>query len=125
MACGVTGDFDEDDDADGTLNGHQWYFFNDNSQITTLAVTGPGAFEFTHVRPKDRADVTETYQWSSDLVSWYAANGSATDGTNTVSITDKTNAAGPAANYNTTTLEATVAGPATSSLFLRLKLSSP
>jgi hypothetical protein len=121
----VTGGFGDDDDDDGTLNGHAWYFSNGPAQITGLAETGPGAFEFTHVRPMDRDDVTETYQWSRDLVTWHTADGSATDGTNTVDIADKAVAAGPTANYETVTLEATVAGPVTSDLFFRLKLSTP
>ena len=124
-ANGVTGDFGDDDDGNGTVNGHEWYFFNGNPQITGLAETSPGAFGFTHVRPMNRADVTETYQWSRDLITWYAADGSATDGTNTVSIADQTVTAGPSSEHETVTLEATVGGPGTSKLFFRLKLSNP
>jgi hypothetical protein len=124
-ANSVAGGFGGDDDGDGTPNGHEWYFFGDRPQFTALAETAPGGFEFTHIRPTNRADVTETYQWSSNLITWYAANGSATDGTNTVNITEKANTAGPTTDYETATLEAAVGGPETSSLFLRLKLSNP
>ncbi|NNM30890.1 MAG: hypothetical protein HKO57_15325 [Akkermansiaceae bacterium] len=124
-ANGVTGGFGADDDGDGILNGHEWYFFNGHKQLTGFAATGPAAFEFTHVRPKNRADVTETYQWSSNLLTWYAADGSATDGINTVGIVLQADTTGPTADYETVTMEATVGGPVPPGLFLRQELSNP
>ncbi len=122
---GVTGDFDDDDDGNGILNSHQWYFFNDHRQIISLTGTGSATMEFTHVRPRDRADVTETYEWSKNLTDWYDADGSATDGTNTVSIAVKSDTLGPTSHYETVTMEATVGGAAASRVFLRLKLTHP
>lgn len=58
-------------------------------------------------------------------LTWYAADGSATDGTITVDIAHQTDTAGPTTDYETVTLEAAVGGPEASRLFLRLKLSNP
>jgi hypothetical protein len=132
-ASSLTGGFGDDDDGDGTPNGHEWYFFDNDPQIvdghgspiTGLAVTGADTFEFTHVRPKNRADVSETYQWSSDLLVWHAADGSATDGANTVNVAEKTLVAGPTADHETVTLESTVGGPEMFVLFFRLGLNQP
>jgi len=133
MTAGVDDGFDDDHDNDGTSNGHEFYFFDSDpteidahgSPMTDPARTAADKFEFTHNRPLDRDDVTETYQWSADLDTWYDADGLATDGTNTVSVADKTVGAGPTANLETVTVEATIGGATMSELFMRLNLSSP
>ncbi|MFK7912262.1 MAG: sialate O-acetylesterase [Akkermansiaceae bacterium] len=124
-ANGITGDFDADDNGNGIVNGHEWYFASGNPQLIGMVSTGAGTSEFNLVRPKNRADVTETYQWSKDLVTWYDADGSDTDGTNTVNIGDKSTAAGPSTNYETSTMEMTVGGSVTPKLFIQLKLHKP
>jgi hypothetical protein len=133
MSAGVDDGCGDDHDLDGTPNGHEFYFFDSDptvagahgSPITGAARTAADKFEFTHNRRLDRTDVTETYQWSSDLDNWYDADGLASDGTHTVSVADKAVVAGPTANLETVTVEATVGGGTMSKLFLRLNLSSP
>lgn len=122
---GLTGNFGDDDDGNGILNGHEWYFFDGNPQFVGLSETGPSAFEFAHIRPVNRADVAEVYQWSRNLDDWYAADGSATDGTNTVNITLQAAVMGPSPDHETVTMAAAVGGPDASNLFFRLQLTNP
>jgi methionine-rich copper-binding protein CopC len=129
----LTGGFNDDDDLDGTPNGHEFYYFDSDpntpeglgSPVTGATKTGANTFEFTHNRRIDRDDVSETYLWSSDLVTWYAADGLDSDGTNTVSVADGPVVGGPTVNLETVTAVSTVGGPSMTKLFVRQELSSP
>ncbi len=129
----MAGGFGGDDDGDGSINGFEWYFRNSDpggadgyqSPLSLPAQIAPGSYTFNHVRPKDRSDITESYEWSSDLVIWYASGESSGEGP-TVNFGDSgVPAAGPSSEHETVTKSATVVGEPPAELFLRLRLSKP
>jgi len=128
----VTEGPDGDDDNGGTSNIAEFYYFDSNPQVaegngspvTGATKTGADKFEFIHNRRINRGDVTETYLWSSDLNTWYAS-GSPDGGGITVTVADKSVVAGPTANLETVTAEATVIGGTLDELFVRQLLTTP
>ncbi|MDP0490600.1 MAG: hypothetical protein Q7Q71_06080 [Verrucomicrobiota bacterium JB023] len=129
---GLTGGFDGDPDGDGIASGLEWYFLNSDptaatsasGQLMQVADNGDGSFTFTHLRPTDRAGVTETYQWSTDLDNFY--DDGASDGTYTVdfSVPSSGETAGQPAGYEMVTITVTASPTDLGKLFARLELSN-
>jgi len=72
---------------------------------------------FQHPNPDTPlSDVSGGYEWSLDLVTWYAADGLEGDGSTTLT----TEAAPNSPTANTTTVVATIGGTVPSKLFLRV-----
>ncbi len=112
--------FDLDIDGDGLTNGVEAWFGTDprnfNAGITELATNGVTT-TFRHPRNSQAPiDLTGSYEWSSNMVDWYAGNGiSGPPGGATVNIV-----ASP--SLSTTTVTATASG-SLPRLFLRAKLT--
>lgn len=110
--------FDLDIDGDGLSNGVEAWFGSDprasNPGLVELATSGL-ATTFRHPRnPRAPGGLTGTYEWSPDMVTWYAGNGVAgPPGGPTVNIV-------PSPGQNTTTVTAT-ASQALPRLFLRAR----
>ncbi len=108
--------FNDDPDGDGLANGLEAWFGTHpgqfNSGLTNIARTG-NTITFTHPQNETLpADVTGYYQWSPNLVDWYAGNGVAGPGGGlTATITADTTEA-------TTTVTATLSG-SPARIFLR------
>ena len=71
--------FDEDADGDGISNGVEAFFGTDpsvaNGGLSVLSINGAIA-TFSHPQADPPlGDVTGSYQWSPDLVNWYAGDG--------------------------------------------------
>jgi len=127
---GVTLGPDGDDDGGGTSNIAEFYYFDGDPQVveghgsplTGATKTGANTFVFTHQAANPRDDVTATYLWSIDLVNWYLADGTDSDGTYTVNAVAVGDTATPLENI---TVTATVAGGTPATLFLNQTLSTP
>jgi hypothetical protein len=122
---GVNG-FNDDPDHDGINNGLENYLGTDPSQtsagLTNVIKAGP-VFTFRHTRSNQTAtDVTAAYQWSDDLVNWYASGQTNTQGvlaTITDSILTDTNA--PASDV--IEVSVTVSAGTPGGMFARLQVS--
>jgi hypothetical protein len=89
--------FGRDPDADGILNGLEYFLGTDpkvaSTALSPLDLSGRN-FTFTHNRAKNTDGAVATYKWSLDLTTWYASgdsDGSLTVNFSTPSITDATN----------------------------------
>jgi arylsulfatase A-like enzyme len=112
--------FGLDPDGDGLTNGVEAWFGTDprafTAGLTEIGSNGTTT-TFTHPRnPQAPGDLTGTYEWSANMVDWYAGNGLAgPPGGPTVNLV-----ASPA--HSTTTVTATASG-ALPRLFLRARLT--
>ncbi len=110
--------FDLDPDGDGLSNGVEAWFGTDprafNTGLTDLGTNGLTT-TFRHARnPQAPADLTASYEWSTDMLSWYPGNGvSGPSGGPAVNIV-------PSPGQKTTTVTAT-ASQALPRLFLRAR----
>lgn len=122
---GATG-FNDDPDGDGVYNGLENYL-GTNPSLPSAALTHISAtasiLKFRHTRGNNAAtDVTAVYQWSTDLVSWFASgqtNGQGTSATIATTLISDTNA--PDNDVVEATVTAT-AGTATR-VFARIRTS--
>ena len=114
--------FNGDDDGDNLGNGIEGFFGTDpsvgNAGLTQVGKSG-NTVTFTHPNP-DAADVltdvTGSYEWSLDLVTWYADDGAEGPGGTTVTTVATPDSPDP----NVTTVVATIAGTVPEKLFLRV-----
>lgn len=96
---GATG-FNDDPDGDGIRNGLENHLGTDPSKATpgpvNLTSSGP-AFRFRHTRSNTpAADVTAIYQWSPDLIRWFASGETSAEGVSaTLAASLITDAAAP------------------------------
>lgn len=125
--------FNSDPDLDGYWNGVEWYFFNSNpgvagteaSAFINATPAAAGSFTFQHRRPVNRPYVIETYQWSTNLVTW--TNSGETAGGLRVTLTPNNanptpDPANPGYEFVTVTVQRT-AGTVPKKLFARLDLN--
>jgi hypothetical protein len=113
--------FGGDDDGDNLGNGIE-AFFGTNPSISSTGIAEVGksgnTVTFTHPNP-DAADVvtdvTGSYEWSPDLVTWYQDDG--VEGPGATTVTTVATPDSPVAN--TTTVVATIGGTVPEKLFLR------
>lgn len=113
----------QDPDADGLPNAVENFFGTNPSTpsqgIRSIAKTG-NALTFQHPQSTSIAsDLTASYQWSRDLVTWYNS-GTANSGT-TVTCTTSLNT--PTSGI--TTVSANVTGTAAARIFVRVQVSNP
>ncbi len=113
--------FGGDDDADKLGNGIE-AFFGTNPSISSTGIAqvskSGNTVTFTHPDPDAIdvvTDVTGSYEWSPDLVTWYQDNG--VEGPGATTVTTVATADSPVAN--TTTVVATIGGTVPEKLFLR------
>lgn len=116
---GVKNGFTDDADGDGLANGVENLFGSNpsvaNPGITQVAGSG-GSITFQHPRNATPAtDVTPSYRWSTDLVTFYASGASA--GGTTVTIAAQPDL--PSVGISTVT--ATVTGTQPKRLFVRMQ----
>jgi len=83
---GLVGGFDDDDSQDGVDNGMAFILGGDptTSDTAVLPVIGDdsGDMTFTYMRNDDSLGITtQTFQWSTDLVTWNDVDASATETT--------------------------------------------
>ena len=111
----------QDPDGDGIDNGVENFFGTEPgvfSQGLQAGGVSGNQFTFTHpVNATPASDLTPTYRWSKDLVTFTPAGGTH-DGT-TVSITPGT----PSGGFVTVTAEAS--GTPTSKLFIDVQVTQP
>lgn len=116
---GVKNGFTDDADGDGLPNGVENLFGSNpsvaNPGITQVARSG-GSITFQHPRNATPAtDVTPSYRWSTDLVTFHASGASAGGTTVTIAAQPDVPSAG------TSTVTATVAGTQPQRLFVRMQ----
>ncbi len=115
----------DDPDGDGMNNQLEAFFGTDPSaanQGVSLTSLNLQADSITLVHPNpDLAltDISGSYEWSSDLVDWYAADGVASDGSTTVNAASALDTP----STNKTTVTCAIAGSTPSNLFLRVSVS--
>jgi hypothetical protein len=84
---GATG-FNDDPDGDGIRNGLENHLGTDPSKPTSglVNLTSSGsAFKFRHTRSNTpAADVTAIYQWSPDLIRWFASGETSAEGVSAI-----------------------------------------
>ena len=119
--------FAGDPDGDGICNGLENYLGTNPGQpaaeplLTKVAGT-PFSLTFRHSRNHNLAtDVAASYEWSSDLMHWYAAGATGNGVTVTVTATVAINREPPQNDEIEAT--ATVTGGSTAQLFVRLKVT--
>ena len=119
--------FNGDDDADNLGNGIEAFFGTDPSVSSTgiaeVAKSG-STVTFTHPNPDAIdvvTDVTGSYEWSVDMVTWYADDG--VEGPGATTVTTVATPDNPGANV--TTVVATIAGTVPEKLFLRVVATGP
>ena len=77
---------------------------------------------FRHPNPSTPViELSGSYEWSSDLTTWYATDGVEGDGSTTIN----TVATPDSPSANTTTVEASIGGTEPSKIFLRVKATTP
>ena len=127
-SSGVITGFDDDPDGDGRRNGLENFLGTDPGQgaaggadLTEVAGT-PLGMSFRHSRSHDLAtDVAAGYEWSPDLVHWYAAGVTANGVTVAITSTVVLDRAAPLNDEIEVTATATAGTPA--KLFVRLNVT--
>lgn len=116
--------FDDDPDGDGVPNGAESFLGTDPSVGSpSLFGASAGASTLTFKHSESNAipsDVTGTYEWSLDLVNWYAGGGDNGAGVS-VSFSEDSRMDNSAPDNDEVTVTATVTGGAGARLFVRLK----
>ncbi|MFC7338726.1 beta strand repeat-containing protein [Haloferula chungangensis] len=126
----------DDPDGDGS-NLYEYFFWNSDplvaeafgSELRGVDASGAvtGDLVFSHDRPVDISELTVTYQWSTDLVTFY--NSGESDGTSTVSFATGdtgTPANGHTPEYESVEVTASVtSGPVPAKLFVRVSVTLP
>ncbi|MCF7730620.1 MAG: hypothetical protein K9N23_02990 [Akkermansiaceae bacterium] len=115
--------FGEDPDGDGLMNGIESYFGNDPSQADGglfAVAAGESGFKFRHTRSNSPpADVTATYQWTTDLENWFSSGQTGPGGLSvTMVATVVTDAEAP--ENDVVEVEVTVAPPSVARVFARV-----
>jgi hypothetical protein len=113
---GQTG-LDDDPDGDGIDNGVENFFGTDPDDFSQglIAISALGnTFTFAHPQGTLASDLTATYRWSTDLVTFHG-DGESADGT-TVSFS-------PVQTPGLTTVTATISGQPVSRLFVVVRVS--
>jgi hypothetical protein len=119
--------FNGDDDADNLGNGIEAFFGTvpsvSNAGITEVGKSG-NTVTFSHPNPDAVdvvTDVTGSYEWSLDMVTWYADDGVEGPGATTVTTVATPDSPDP----NVTTVVATIGGTVPEKLFLRVVATQP
>lgn len=120
---GVLTAFNDDADHDGLPNGIEQVLGSDPSVANTdftLVSASASSIIFHHTRTNEApADVRAAYQWSTDLVNWFASG--TADGGTTVTLVPTTLVDTSAPAVDTIEVKATITGTPTPRIFCRLK----
>ncbi len=116
--------FADDPDGDGIANGAESFLGTDPSAPTpglTGASATPASLTFTHSESNAiPTDVSAAYEWSADLVSWFASGADNGAGV-TVTIAENSRIDNNAPDNDVVTATATVTAGTTPRLFVRLR----
>ena len=120
---GVQTGISDDPDGDGNDNGVENFFGTEPGVFTTGLIAGEvdpgtGTFTFTHPQGTLASDLTATYRWSTDLVTFHD-DGASSGGT---TVTFSTVPA-PVVPGIPTTVTATVTGTPVQKLFVRVEVT--
>ncbi len=113
----------DDPDGDGNDNGVENFFGTEpgifsGGLVISAVDTGAGTFTFTHPQGTLAGDLTATYRWSTDLVTFH--DDGASSGGTTVSFSTVPN---PVVAGTPTAVTATVTGTPVQKLFVRVEVS--
>jgi hypothetical protein len=115
--------FGEDPDDDGLMNGVESYFGNDPSHADGglfAVAAGESGFKFRHTRSNaPPADVTATYQWTTDLENWFSS-GQTSPGGVSVTMVDTVVTDAEAPDDDVVEVVVTVAPPSIARVFARV-----
>ncbi len=75
----ASGGLNDDPDGDGITSGFEWFFYGENPReansffnaFVDIDAEQNGNFSYSHFRRTDRTNITVTYQWSTDLITWF------------------------------------------------------